>query len=49
MFEALLNQRIPGGCEDCDAYQVMTTDGSGVYVLEVRHDDSCPYLRRVTR
>jgi hypothetical protein len=47
MFEALLDQRIPGGCDDCDAYQQLTTDGSGIYLLEVFHDDSCPYLSRI--
>ena len=41
---ALLDQRIPGGCPDCDAYQELTTDGSGIYVLTVRHDDTCPFL-----
>jgi hypothetical protein len=44
MFEGLLDQRIPGGCDDCDAYQELTTDGSGVYMLAIRHDNTCPWL-----
>lgn len=47
-FTDLLDQDLAGGCDDCDAVQRLTTDGAGVYVLEVRHDDSCPYLARVT-
>jgi hypothetical protein len=49
MFEALLDQRIPGGCDDCDAYQQLTTDGSGIYVLAVRHDATCPWLSQRDR
>lgn len=49
ILDALLGGRIPGGCDDCDAYQELTTDGSGIYVLAVRHDASCPYLQGVTR
>lgn len=44
-LDALAGRRIPGGCDDCDAYQEMTTDGGGVYVVTVRHDASCPWLR----
>ncbi len=49
MLDELLDQSIPGGCPDCGAIQRLTTDGTGVYMLEVRHDDSCPYFGRVTR
>ena len=45
MLEALPDQPIPGGCDDCDAYQVLTQPVPGVYVVEVRHDDTCPWLR----
>ena len=45
MLEPLPDQPIHGGCDDCDAYQEMTTDGAGVYVVTVRHDASCPWLR----
>ena len=45
MPEALPDQPIPGGCDDCDAVQRLTTDGGGIYVLTVFHDASCPWLR----
>jgi len=47
-LDALAGRRIPGGCDDCDAYQEMTTDGAGVYVLTVFHDDTCPWLNART-
>lgn len=40
---ALDGAHIPGGCDDCDAYQTLETDASGVTVLTVHHDDSCPW------
>lgn len=43
-LSALVGQRIPGGCDDCDAYQTMRRDGS-VFLLTVHHDDTCPWLR----
>ncbi len=42
LFEAMQGLRIPGGCDDCDAYQTTTTE-EGAYVIRVHHDDSCPY------
>ena len=45
VLDALLGGRIPGGCDDCDAYQELSTDGSGIYVLAIRHDDTCPWLQ----
>lgn len=44
----LAGRRVPGGCGDCDAYQVMTED-SGVFVLTVHHDDTCPTYRGSVR
>ena len=49
MLEPLPDQPIPGGCDDCDAVQRLTTDGAGIYVLTVEHDASCPWLLGVTR
>lgn len=50
MLEDFVNKRVAGGCDDCDAYQEITTDGSGIYVLAIYHDATCPYLnaREVT-
>lgn len=48
-LDALTGRRIRGGCDDCDAYQEMTTDGAGVYVVTVRHDPTCPYLAQMEK
>ena len=40
--------RIPGGCDDCDAYQTFQKVG-GVYLLTVHHDETCPTYRRHRR
>jgi hypothetical protein len=42
LLAALDGAHIPGGCDDCDAYQTLETEGSGVSVLTVHHDASCP-------
>jgi hypothetical protein len=39
--------RIPGGCEDCDAYQTVEPTEPGVYKLTVHHDASCPHYRQI--
>lgn len=38
---------VPGGCEDCHAYQELDQIAPGVYGLTVRHDHTCPTLRRM--
>jgi hypothetical protein len=43
IFESIACQRIPGGCDDCDAWQEMTRHGR-VYLVEISHDDTCPWL-----
>jgi len=37
--------RIPGGCEDCGAYQTVDTSRAPLYFLTVHHDDTCPAYR----
>lgn len=44
-LDAMTGHQMPGGCDDCDAYQVMTKQADGVYVLAVHHDTTCPYLQ----
>lgn len=39
--------RIPGGCDDCTAYQVLTETEPNLIVLEVRHDATCPTYRAI--
>lgn len=43
---ALDGAHIPGGCEHCDAYQVINANahGSRVHMVNVHHDDDCPWL-----
>jgi len=43
---ALDGARIPGGCEQCDAYQVIRAAQGhpNIHVVEVYHDDGCPWL-----
>jgi hypothetical protein len=43
LLDALLDQRITGGCEDCDAYQDVTRV-DGVYHVTIAHDVTCPWL-----
>lgn len=45
-FGALDGQRIPGGCEVCDAYQTVTPIVAGAWSINVFHDDGCPVLAR---
>ncbi len=40
--------RIPGGCEDCDAYQTVDASHAPIYRVTVHHDETCPNYRRMT-
>ena len=49
-FSALLDQfQIPGGCDECDAYQVVHEQdpGSNIMHVTVSHDDDCARLQRM--
>lgn len=48
-LDAMTGHRMPGGCDDCNAYQVMTCKSDGVYELQVHHDDTCPFYRGLKR
>lgn len=39
---------IPGGCDNCNAYQTLDQIEDGVWSLIVHHDDWCPFLRART-
>lgn len=45
-LDRLVGLRIPGGCDDCLAYQEIEPVG-GIHVLHIRHDDTCPTLARI--
>lgn len=47
LFGPLDGARIPGGCDDCDAYQIVEPASPGVWSIGVHHDDWCPTLRRL--
>jgi len=42
MLGPLDGQRIPGGCDHCDAYQTVAPQAAGVWELLVHHDPTCP-------
>ena len=44
-FSSLAGQKIPGGCDCCDAYQTLEEVAPGIHTLTVHHDDDCPFLR----
>ena len=48
-LDAMTGHRMPGGCDDCDAYQTMTRGSEGLYELLVHHDHTCPYYRGLKR
>lgn len=45
LFNQIEDEPIPGGCDQCDAYQTVVTLSPGVHSLTVHHDDWCPALR----
>lgn len=49
VLSAMDGAEIPGGCELCDAIQVVRNDGGGVFTIEVQHDEWCPVLARRQR
>lgn len=49
LLSPIAGHRIPGGCDDCDAYQIAHRDVAGMWQLTVRHDDTCPTWRRIRR
>jgi hypothetical protein len=48
-LEALIGQRVTGGCDDCAAHQSVTKQADGIYVFTVHHDDTCPWFKARTR
>lgn len=48
MIAALDGLRIPGGCDDCDAYQeIHARDGHpNLHRIRVFHDEWCPTLAK---
>ena len=44
-FSALAGREIPGGCDECDAYQTMHEVSEGVWSLTVHHEETCRFYR----
>jgi hypothetical protein len=51
MIAALDGAEIPGGCDECDAFQVVHARAGhrDVHVIRVFHDDDCPVLAAIER
>jgi hypothetical protein len=49
MARQLAGAQIPGGCDECDAYQTMEEDPDlpNAFHVRVHHDDWCPFLARM--
>ena len=45
LFSQIEAEQIPGGCDQCDAYQTFEETSSGVHMIFVHHDDLCPILQ----
>jgi hypothetical protein len=50
LIASLDGARIPGGCDACDAYQVVQARAGhrNVHLMKVFHDDGCPVLTATT-
>jgi hypothetical protein len=38
-------ERIPGGCDKCNSFQMVELSGPGVWMLTVYHNDDCSFLK----
>jgi len=48
LFGPLDGARIPGGCDQCDAYQTVSPLTAGAWQMTVHHDDWCPVLAAIS-
>lgn len=46
---SLEGQQVPGGCDSCDAYQVVREEKTNWLRITVYHDDNCPALQPLAR
>lgn len=40
---------IPGGCDQCDAYQKLRAESAGVWAVDVFHEYACPVLKTIEK
>jgi hypothetical protein len=45
LLDPLDGLEVPGGCDDCDAYQTVDATQRPVYRIAVHHDETCPAYR----
>lgn len=48
-LDALAGRRLPGGCDDCTAYQTVRRIDAGLFLLVIHHDATCPQLTQENR
>lgn len=48
-LDALVGTSFNGGCDDCGARHKLAKDPSGIYVLTIEHDPTCPALAAMER
>ena len=44
LITPLIGARVAGGCDACDAYQVVEQVEEGIYAFGIFHDDNCRTL-----
>lgn len=47
VFGPMDGAEIHGGCEQCDAYQMVRVVDRAVFSVDVFHDNDCPVLKRI--
>jgi hypothetical protein len=45
LLGSLDGARFPGGCDSCNAYQTVCSEAPGVWLLDIFHDDECPFFK----
>lgn len=48
-LDSCVGSEVPGGCDDCDAFQTVERIACGVFRVVVHHDSWCPTLRTMNR
>lgn len=44
-FDRFIGLEIPGGCEECGAYQIIAKVEPGIWSIVIHHDKDCPGRR----
>jgi hypothetical protein len=49
LYQHVDGEQIPGGCDQCDAYQTMSPIEGMVWRMLVHHDDDCPRCKMASK